>query len=158
MGGNTTAFRNSSNACSTRRAPLQVVSGNRSGVFHNRGPYRADEVPVATSKLRTVRMSAHKVRRVLDVIRGKTYQEALQLLVKLPHRSVVPITQCLSAAALAAKNKGYKKTSLIISRATADEGTVMKRVIFRSKGRPNKILKPTCHIDIGVYSPDEPEP
>ncbi len=105
----------------------------------------------ATAKY--IRMSPFKVRRVLDQIRGRSYQEALMILEFMPYRSCGPIWQVLhSAAANANNNFGLEKKNLIVETAYANEGPKLKRIRPRAQGRAYKILKPTCHITIIVKS------
>jgi large subunit ribosomal protein L22 len=96
-----------------------------------------------------IRMSPHKIRRVLDQIRGRSYQEALMILEFLPHDAGGPIWQVVhSAAANAKHNYGLDKKKLIIDEIFADEGPKLKRIRPRAQGRAYKILKPTCHITV----------
>jgi len=96
-----------------------------------------------------IRMSPHKVRRVLDQIRGRSYQEALMMLEFMPYRACGPIWQVLhSAAANAQNNFGLDKKNLIVDIAYANEGPKLKRIRPRAQGRAYKILKPTCHITV----------
>jgi len=98
-----------------------------------------------------IRMSPHKIRRVLDQIRGRSYQEALMILEFLPYAASGPIWQIIhSAAANAKHNYGLDKKKLIIDTIFADEGPKLKRIRPRAQGRAYKILKPTCHITIIV--------
>ncbi len=96
-----------------------------------------------------IRMSPHKIRRVLDQIRGRSYQEALMILEFLPYDAGGPIWQVIhSAAANAKHNYGLNKKKLIIDTIFANEGPKLKRVRARAQGRGYKILKPTCHITV----------
>lgn len=96
-----------------------------------------------------IRMSPQKIRRVLDQIRGRTYQEALMILEFLPYNASGPIWQVLhSAAANAKHNYGLDKKTLIIDTIFADEGPKLKRIRPRAQGRAYKILKPTSHITV----------
>lgn len=96
-----------------------------------------------------IRMSPHKIRRVLDQIRGRSYQEALMILEFLPYDAGGPIWQVVhSAAANAKHNYGLDKKKLIIDQIFADEGPKLKRIRPRAQGRAYKILKPTCHITV----------
>jgi large subunit ribosomal protein L22 len=96
-----------------------------------------------------IRMSPNKVRRVLNQIRGKSYREALMILEFMPYSACKPVLQVLqSAAANAQNNEGLQKTSLLVNRAYADEGPVLKRFRPRAQGRGFKIKKPTCHITV----------
>ena len=98
-----------------------------------------------------IRMSPHKIRRVLDQIRGRSYQEALMILEFLPYDAGGPIWQVIhSAAANAKHNYGLDKKKLIISEVFANEGPKIKRIRPRAQGRAYKILKPTCHITVSV--------
>jgi large subunit ribosomal protein L22 len=96
-----------------------------------------------------IRMSPHKIRRVLDQIRGRSYQEALMILEFLPYDAGGPICQVVhSAAANAKHNYDFDKKKLIIDEIFADEGPKLKRMRARAQGRGYKILKPTCHITV----------
>ena len=96
-----------------------------------------------------IRMSPHKIRRVLDQIRGRSYQEALMILEFLPYDAGGPIWQVIhSAAANAKHNYGIDKKTLIIDTIFANEGPKLKRIRPRAQGRGYKILKPTCHITV----------
>jgi large subunit ribosomal protein L22 len=98
-----------------------------------------------------IRMSPTKVRRVLNQIRGKSYKEALMVLEFMPYSACEPILQVLqSAAANAQNNNGLQKNELLVNKAFADPGPVLKRFRPRSQGRGFKILKPTCHITVYV--------
>jgi large subunit ribosomal protein L22 len=98
-----------------------------------------------------IRMSPNKVRRVLNQIRGKSYKEALMILEFMPYSACEPVLQVLqSAAANAQNNNGMQKNQLLINKAYADQGPVLKRFRPRAQGRGFKIQKPTCHITVCV--------
>lgn len=100
-----------------------------------------------------IRMSPTKVRRVLNQIRGKSYKDALMILEFMPYSACEPVLNVLqSAAANAQNNNGLQKNDLLINRAFADAGPVLKRFRPRSQGRGFKIQKPTCHITVCVSS------
>jgi large subunit ribosomal protein L22 len=100
---------------------------------------------------RYIRMSPHKVRRVLDQIRGRSYQEALIILEFMPYRSCEPVLKVLrSAAANAEHNEGMDRSKLMVSQAYADQGPALKRFRPRAQGRAYQIRKPTCHITVAV--------
>lgn len=102
---------------------------------------------------RYIRMSPYKVRRVLDQIRGRTYQEALIILEFMPYRSCEPVLKVLrSAAANAEHNEGMDRSKLVISQAFANQGPALKRFRPRAQGRAYQIRKPTCHITVAVAS------
>jgi large subunit ribosomal protein L22 len=100
---------------------------------------------------RYIRMSPYKVRRVLDQIRGRQYREALIILEFMPYKSCEPILKVLrSAVANAEHNEGLDPATLVVSKAYADGGPVLKRYRPRAQGRAYQIRKPTCHITIAV--------
>jgi large subunit ribosomal protein L22 len=112
-----------------------------------------DEV-YATAKY--VRQSPHKVRRVLDQIRGRTYRDALMMLEFMPYRACEQVIKVLrSAVANAEHNNGMDRSTLFVSQAYADMGTSLKRYRPRAQGRAYQIRKPTCHITIMVKPSEE---
>lgn len=105
----------------------------------------------ARATARYIRMSPHKVRRVLDQVRGRSYREALIVLEFMPYRSCEPILKVLrSAVANAENNQGLDPAELVISQAYADQGPSLRRFRPRAQGRAYQIRKPTCHITITV--------
>ncbi|MFB2918483.1 MULTISPECIES: 50S ribosomal protein L22 [Aerosakkonema] len=100
---------------------------------------------------RYIRMSPHKVRRVLDQIRGRSYREALIVLEFMPYKACEPVLKVLrSAVANAEHNAGLDPAKLVVSRAYADQGATLKRFRPRAQGRAYQIRKPTCHITVAV--------
>jgi large subunit ribosomal protein L22 len=96
-----------------------------------------------------IRISPTKVRRVLDQIRGRSYQEALMILEFMPDRACEPIWQVLnSAAANAQNNLGLKKQDLKVKTVFADQGPTLRRFRPRAQGKGYPIRKPTCHITV----------
>nr|UDN41872.1 ribosomal protein L22 [Cuttsia viburnea] len=96
-----------------------------------------------------ISMSAHKARRVVDQIRGRSYEETLTILGLMPYRACFPILKLVfSAAANASYTMGSNEANLVISRAEVNEGTTAKRLKPRARGRSYPIKKPTCHITI----------
>ena len=102
-----------------------------------------------------IRISPFKVRSVLDVIRGKSYQEAVGILNNTNKAASPVILKVLnSAAANAENNKGMDKNSLYVSECYADQGPTLKRIRPRAKGRAYRILKRTSHITVVLDSID----
>ena len=100
---------------------------------------------------KSIRMSPNKVRRILEQIKGRSYEEALMILEFMPYRACEPILKVLySAAANGKHNLGLTKSTLSVSEARVDQGPVMKRFRPRAQGRGFPRLKPTCHITIGL--------
>nr|YP_009668266.1 ribosomal protein L22 [Bazzania praerupta]QCW59041.1 ribosomal protein L22 [Bazzania praerupta] len=102
-----------------------------------------------------IRMSPHKIRRVINQIRGRSYEQALMILEFMPYRACNPILKLLSSAAADANhNFGLNKSDLFINGIQVDKGSFSKRLQPRAQGRGYPIHKPTCHITIvmGVIS------
>nr|YP_009138198.1 ribosomal protein L22 [Erodium chrysanthum]ACH47400.1 ribosomal protein L22 [Erodium chrysanthum]AIA81332.1 ribosomal protein L22 [Erodium chrysanthum] len=97
----------------------------------------------------SISMSANKVRRVIDRIRGRSYEETVMLLRCMPYRACFPILKVIaSAAANGIHNLHFDPKSLIISKAEVNEGTTVKKLKPRAKGRGYPIKRSTCHITI----------
>nr|YP_009642982.1 ribosomal protein L22 [Fraxinus lanuginosa]AUT84354.1 ribosomal protein L22 [Fraxinus ornus]QBS51797.1 ribosomal protein L22 [Fraxinus lanuginosa]QCC72076.1 ribosomal protein L22 [Fraxinus sieboldiana]QCD16313.1 ribosomal protein L22 [Fraxinus ornus] len=100
---------------------------------------------------RHISLSADKARRVIDQIRGRSYEETLMILELMPYRACYPIFKLVySAAANASYNIGSNEANLVISKAEVNEGTTVKKFKPRARGRSYPIKRPTCHITIGV--------
>nr|UXR12501.1 ribosomal protein L22 [Myristica fragrans] len=96
-------------------------------------------------------MSVHKVRKVIDQIRERPYEETLMLLELMPYRASFPIFKLVySAATNASKNKSFNEADSVISKAEVNGGAIVKRLKPRARGRSYPIKRPTCHITIFV--------
>ena len=103
------------------------------------------------AKLKGAQISAQKARLVADQVRGKPVEEALSLLEFSPKKAAHIVKKILdSAIANAENNEGADVDELKISRIFVDEGTTMKRLRPRAKGRADRILKRSCHITVKV--------
>src|SRR5437762_13451517 len=91
---------------------------------------------------RNLRMSAQKVRLVLDTVRGKPVTEALNILRFLPHKATGPVAKCIrSATANAENNFNLDPDGLVVLRVFADESRTLKRDRPRARGGANQMLK-----------------
>ncbi len=100
---------------------------------------------------RHISISADKARRVIDQIRGRSYEETLMILELMPYRACLPIFKLVySAAANANDNLGSNEANLIIYKAEVNEGTTRKKFKPRARGRSYAIKRNTCHITIVV--------
>ena len=94
------------------------------------------ESPTAVAKARFVRVSASKARRVIDLVRGKSVSEALDILRWAPQAASEPVAKVIaSAAANAQNNDGLDPSTLVVSTVYADEGPTAKRIRPRAQGR-----------------------
>jgi large subunit ribosomal protein L22 len=111
------------------------------------------EYPTATAKARFVRVSASKARRVIDLVRGKSVSEALDILRWAPQAASEPVAKVIaSAAANAQNNEGLDPSTLVVATVYADEGPTAKRIRPRAQGRAFRIRKRTSHITVIVES------
>nr|YP_010024546.1 ribosomal protein L22 [Isodon rubescens]YP_010191126.1 ribosomal protein L22 [Isodon nervosus]YP_010520668.1 ribosomal protein L22 [Isodon adenanthus]YP_010520756.1 ribosomal protein L22 [Isodon albopilosus]YP_010520932.1 ribosomal protein L22 [Isodon angustifolius]YP_010521020.1 ribosomal protein L22 [Isodon coetsa]YP_010521196.1 ribosomal protein L22 [Isodon aurantiacus]YP_010521284.1 ribosomal protein L22 [Isodon barbeyanus]YP_010521372.1 ribosomal protein L22 [Isodon brachythyrsus]Y len=100
---------------------------------------------------RHISVSADKARRVIDQIRGRSYEETLMILELMPYKACYPIFKLVySAAANANSNMGSAEANLVIIKAEVNEGTTVKKFKPRARGRSYAIKKATCHITIVV--------
>ena len=115
----------------------------------------------AVARVRHIRVTPMKARRVVNLIRGKQASEAMAILKFAPQQASEPIFKLVQSAVANAKvladkqNLSIDEDDLFVSRAFVDEGTTLKRFMPRAQGRAFKILKRTSHITIVVATPDE---
>src|SRR6187397_559564 len=111
-------------------------------------PGQCDEI---TTRGHSISMSVDKARRVIDQIRGRSYEETLMILELMPYRACYPIFKLVySAAANASYSIGSNEANLIISKAEVNEGTRAKKLKPRARGRSYPIKRTTCHITVFV--------
>jgi large subunit ribosomal protein L22 len=117
----------------------------------------AQELPGARAQARYVRMTPMKVRRVVDLVRGRSVEDALTILKFAPQAASEPVAKVIaSAAANAEHNGGLDRNSLLISKAYVDEGPTAKRFQPRAQGRAFRIRKRSSHITIEVVAISAP--
>ncbi|BDP99829.1 50S ribosomal protein L22 [Aquiluna sp. KACHI24] len=115
----------------------------------------------AIAKVRNIRVTPQKARRVVNLIRGKQATEALGILKFAPQAASEPIYKLVASAVANAKVKGESagaivdEDDLVISQAFVDEGVTLKRFRPRAQGRAFRINKRTSHITVVVATPDE---
>ena len=101
------------------------------------------------ASLKHARISARKVKIVIDLIRGKDVNEALAIL-KFTPKAASPLVEKLvkSAIANAENNHNMKADKLYVAEVYANQGTTMKRIRAATQGRANRIRKRTSHIEV----------
>jgi large subunit ribosomal protein L22 len=103
----------------------------------------------ATAKY--MRISAQKVRRIVDAIKGRSAESGLNALKFMPQKSAGMVEKILrSAIANAEQNAELDVDSLMIKNIIVDEGPTLKRFRARARGRGSRILKRTSHITVIV--------
>ncbi|ANF31499.1 50S ribosomal protein L22 [Leifsonia xyli] len=115
------------------------------------------------ARVRHIRVTPMKARRVVNLIRGKQAQEALAILKFAPQSASEPVYKLVASAIANARVKADQSNTyldeqdLYVSRAFVDEGTTLKRFQPRAQGRAFRINKRTSHITIVLATPDEVE-
>ena len=98
-----------------------------------------------------LRIPARKARLVVDLVRGKSVEEADTILRNINKEAArLTIKVLTSAVANAENNLGLDKTKLYVKEAYVNEGQTLKRMKFGSRGQEEKNKKRTSHITIVV--------
>jgi large subunit ribosomal protein L22 len=98
---------------------------------------------------RFVRVPPRKARLVMDEVRGKTVEAALNVLSFAPQNGAMILKKLInSAVANAEQNSGVDVDSLYVKRVYADEGPALKRFRPRALGRATRIRKRTSHLTV----------
>jgi large subunit ribosomal protein L22 len=107
-----------------------------------------------TARLGGYRMSAQKVRLVVDQIRGRQVEDALGILATSSKRAARPLAKLVRSALANAEEKntrekaGIDVDNLFVSRIVVDEGTSQWRIRARAQGRANWIQRRSSHVTI----------
>ncbi len=101
-------------------------------------------------------ISAQKVRLVIDLIRGKDLQEALEMLQHVPNRAARPVYKVVaSAMANAEENLGISRDDLYIHQIYADVGPTRKWRRFGGRGRFKPLLRRSSHVTVVLREYEE---
>jgi len=108
----------------------------------------------AEAKTKYIRMSPRKVRRVIDMVRGLTVEEALALLHFTRKNAAEPIAKTIASAFanLGSKEEGERidMKDVVVSEIKVDGGPTLKRFRPMSMGRAGRIRRRTSHITVVV--------
>ena len=113
------------------------------------------------ARVRHIRVTPQKARRVVNLIRGKQAQEALAILKFAPQGASEPVYKLVASAIANARVKAdasntyLDEQDLYVAQAFVDEGTTLKRFQPRAQGRAFQILKRTSHITVVLATPDQ---
>jgi len=111
------------------------------------------------AKLRHLQITPQKVRLVVDVVRGKNAQDALDTLRFMPQNAAEPIYKLISSAvANAEQNFGLEADELFISSIFADDGPRHRKAPyggrFAGRGRFRPIIKRSSHVTVVLAERD----
>ncbi len=105
----------------------------------------------AQAKQTDIKMTARKLRRVINEVRGKKVLEAQDMLRFMPYFAARVVEKNLKAAVANAQEKfGVSAETLKVSEIYADESQTLRRAKPRAQGRIYKRLKRTSHLTIKV--------
>jgi large subunit ribosomal protein L22 len=112
------------------------------------------------ARVRHIRVTPQKARRVVALIKGKQAEEALAILKFAPQGASEPIYKLVAAGIANARVKADKdgeyldEQDLYVKNAYVDEGTTLKRFRPRAQGRAFQIKKRTSHITVVLSTPE----
>ena len=112
------------------------------------------------ARVRHIRVTPQKARRVVALIKGKQAEEALAILKFAPQGASEPIYKLVHSAMANAQVKADRdgeylnEADLYVSNAYVDEGTTLKRFQPRAQGRAFQIKKRTSHITVVLSTPE----
>src|SRR5437588_5970993 len=133
-------------------APVRISGRRRVRVNEETTAFRA--------RARYLRVSAYKVREVLELIRGLDAERAREVL-RLSERDAADTVDKVLASAIANGENHHENPvvadELYVSACYADEGPTLKRWRPRARGRATRIRKRTCHITVIVSRLPESE-
>ncbi len=102
-----------------------------------------------TAVARFIRISPQKIRLVMDQVRGKKVEEAINTLSFAPQKGARILKKLLnSAVANAEQDSDVDVDSLYIKRLYANEGPILKRWRPRARGRATRVRKRTSHMTV----------
>ena len=113
------------------------------------------------ARVRHIRVTPQKARRVVALIKGKQAQEALAILKFAPQSASEPIYKLVASAVANARvtadktNEYLDDADLYVKNAYVDEGTTLKRFQPRAQGRAFQIKKRTSHITVVLATPED---
>ena len=111
---------------------------------------RVSEIALFTSVFKYHRGSPRKAKLLTDLIRGKSLDDARNLLTFTTKRAAVDVYKALMTAADVAERAEADPTALYVTDSRVDAGPTMKRFQPKDRGRAHPIMKRMTHITVGV--------
>ena len=109
----------------------------------------------AKATARYLRISPRKMRRSVDLIRGRHVEDARRVLSLSPLGPNRTLVKVLDSAVANAEQKAAIAENLVVSRVWVDEGPTLRRFRPRAQGRATRIRRRTSHVTIVVESREE---
>lgn len=112
---------------------------------------------IVTASVKNIRISAEKVRLVVDQIKKMSPTRALQILIFVDKSSSSPLKKVIESALANAKNNhSIAEEDLTFREILVGNGPMFKRYQPVSRGRAHHILKRTSHIKIVLETKVQP--
>ena len=106
--------------------------------------------------LKGTRLSPQKAGLVANAIRGKSVQDAMDFLVFNKQKGAAVIKKLLESAIANAENNNNADVDMLsVKSIIVNQGMRLKRMKPRARGRADRIIKPTCHIEIILAEGDK---
>ena len=106
--------------------------------------------------LKVTRLSPQKAGLVANAIRGKSVQDAMDFLVFNKQKGSAVIKKLLESAIANAENNNNADVDMLsVKSIIVNQGMRLKRMKPRARGRADRIIKPTCHIEIILAEGDK---
>jgi|TARA_B110000914_G_C15510240_1_gene470419 large subunit ribosomal protein L22 len=99
--------------------------------------------------LKGTRLSPQKAGLVANEVRGKSVQDAMDFLIFNKQKGSAIIKKLLESAIANAENNDKADIDLLVIKSIiVNQGMRLKRMKPRARGRADRIIKPSCHIEI----------
>lgn len=106
--------------------------------------------------LKGTRLSPQKAGLVANAVRGKSVQDAMDFLVFNKQKGSAVIKKLLESAIANAENNNNADVDMLsVKSIIVNQGMRLKRMKPRARGRADRIIKPTCHIEIILAEGDK---
>jgi len=106
--------------------------------------------------LKGTRLSPQKAGLVANAIRGKSVQDAMDFLLFNKQKGSAIIKKLLESAIANAEHNNKSDIDLLsVKSIIVNQGMRLKRMKPRARGRADRIIKPTCHIEIILAEGDK---
>jgi large subunit ribosomal protein L22 len=109
----------------------------------------------AKASAKYVRISPRKMRRSVDLIRGRHVEDARRVLTLSPLGPNRTLVKVLDSAVANAEQKNAIPENLVVARAWVDEGPTLRRFRPRAQGRATRIRRRTSHVTLVVQPVEE---
>jgi large subunit ribosomal protein L22 len=104
----------------------------------------------AKASAKYMRISARKMRRSVDLIRGRHVDDARRILTLSPLGANETLVKVLNSAVANAEQRNAIPENLFVARAWVDEGPTLRRFRPRAQGRATRIRRRTSHVTVVV--------